>query len=519
MSETIGETTGETTNETMSDDLHDVVIIGAGLSGIGAACHLLQQFEDMDFIILEGRERLGGTWDLFRYPGIRSDSDMHTLGYHFKPWTDPKAIADGPAIRRYIEETASEYDLERRIRYQHRLVAAEWSSTDNAWTLTVTAGANGERRQIRCRFLLMCAGYYRYEHGYRPDFPGEQRFTGQIVHPQIWPEDLDYTDKRVVIIGSGATAVTLVPELAGKAKQVTMLQRSPTYMISFPDEDLIANVLRKLLPEKLAYRITRWKNIRLQRFIFRVARKRPKLARRILVGHARRTLGKDYDVERHFNPAYNPWEQRLCLVPNDDLFEAIRSGNASVVTENIETFTEHGIQLASGDRLEADIIVTATGLEIVVLGDVAFSVDGEPVDFSDCFTYRGVMMEGVPNMISTFGYINASWTLRADLVAQFACRLLDHMRSGGFQRCTAVLRQSDSDMPQRPYVEGFSSGYLQRVMDKLPKTGDREPWLNPQDYLADRYRFLEASLDDGVLQFEGNARKDVEAAAQARMTA
>jgi len=487
----------------VTNEFHDTVIIGAGLSGIGTACHVLDAFPDMDIVVLESRERLGGTWDLFRYPGIRSDSDMHTLGYHFKPWTNPKAIADGPAILDYLRETAAEHDIEGRIRYTHRLVAADWCSDDQAWTLTLATGDDGEHRKIHCRFLLMCAGYYRYDRGHEPEFPGRERFRGDIVHPQAWPEDLDYANKRVVIIGSGATAVTLVPELAKQAGRVVMLQRSPTWMIAFPDEDLIANVLRKILPERLAYRIVRWKNIRLQTFIFKLARKRPGIVRRFLVSHARRALGKDYDVETHFTPTYNPWEQRLCLIPNDDLFEAVKSGRAAVVTDRIRTFTETGIELESGDKLDADIIVTATGLEVVVMGGVAFSVDGAPVDFSDRFAYRGIMMQGVPNMISTFGYINASWTLRADLIAQFTCRLFAHMRERDYRVCTPELRESERDMPMRPYIEGFSSGYLTRVMPTLPKQGDREPWLNPQDYREDRARFLESPLEDGALVFDG----------------
>ena len=496
-----------------SSEYHDVVIIGAGLSGIGAACHLRAELPDIDFIILEGRERMGGTWDLFRYPGIRSDSDMHTLGYRFKPWKDAKAIADGPAILRYIRETASEYDIEGRIRYRQRLVKAEWSSEDCTWTLNVESGENRELRQVRCGFLLMCAGYYSYEHGHTPDFPGRERFAGPIVHPQAWPADLDYGGKRVVVIGSGATAVTLLPELARTAGHVTMLQRSPTYMIAFPDEDIIANVLGKILPERLAYRITRWKNIRLQAFIFRVARKRPRFARWFLVGQARRTLGPDYDVGKHFNPQYDPWEQRLCLIPNNDLFETIRSGRASVVTDGIRTFTESGILLESGESIEADIIVTATGLDIVVLGGAEFHVDGKRVDFPEAFTYKGVMMEGVPNMISTFGYINASWTLRADLIARFSCRVLEHMRRTGSRKCVPILRAEDEDMESQPWVTGFSSGYLQRVMDVLPKQGDREPWLNSQNYFEDREKFLKGALDDGVLRFGGTVPAEVDSAA------
>ena len=484
----------------MSSEFHEVVIIGAGLSGIGTACHLKAALPGTDFVILEGRDNLGGTWDLFRYPGIRSDSDMHTLGYRFKPWTEAKAIADGPSILKYLKETAREYDIDSHIRYRHQLRAAEWSNEDRNWTLTVEI--DGEAKQIRCGFLLMCAGYYSYEHGHTPVFAGRERFTGTIVHPQDWPEDLDYDGKLVVVIGSGATAVTLLPELAKRAADVIMLQRSPTYMFSWPDEDAVANFLRKILPEMLAYRITRWKNIRMQSFIFRFARKRPKLARRFLVGHARKALGPDYDVDTHFNPHYDPWEERLCLVPNDDLFETLKSGRASVVTDHIDSFTETGILLESGKHLDADIIVTATGLDVIALGGVNFAVDGEAVDFSKRFTYKGVMMEGVPNMISTFGYINASWTLRADLVAQYACRLLGFMRKRDARVCTPALRPADNDMQPKPWVEGFSSGYLQRVMDDLPKQGDREPWLNPQNYLGDRRRFLQEPLDDGALVFD-----------------
>ena len=489
----------------MSSEFHEVIIIGAGLSGIGMACHLKASLPETEFVILEGRDDLGGTWDLFRYPGIRSDSDMQTLGYRFKPWTEAKAIADGPSILKYLRETAVEYDIERHIRYRHQLRGADWSTEKQAWTLSVEV--DGEPQELRCRFLLMCAGYYSYEHGHSPVFAGRDRFAGQIIHPQEWPEDLDYDGKRIVIIGSGATAVTLLPELAKRAEHVVMLQRSPTYMFSWPDEDAIANGLRKILPEKLAYRITRWKNIRMQTFIFRFARKRPKLARRFLLGQARKALGPDYDIETHFNPHYDPWEERLCLVPNDDFFDAINSGDASVVTEHIDSFTESGISLKSGEHLDADIIITATGLDIIALGGADFRVDGEDVDFSKRFTYKGVMIEGVPNMVSTFGYINASWTLRADLVAQFACRVLEFMQDKGADTCTPRLGPGDADMQPRPWVEGFSSGYLQRVMDDLPKQGDREPWLNPQNYLGDRRRFLRDPIADGALVFSSDGEQ------------
>ena len=486
-------------SDTENSEFHEVIIVGAGLSGIGMACHLQMSLPGTDFIILEGRDNLGGTWDLFRYPGIRSDSDMHTLGYQFKPWTEAKAIADGPAILKYLRETAAEHDVESRIRYRHQLKGAEWSTDDNGWTLNLEV--DGQPKQLRCRFLLMCAGYYSYEQGHTPEFAGSDRFNGQIIHPQKWPENLNYDNKRIVVIGSGATAVTLLPELAKNAEHVVMLQRSPTYMFSRPDTDIVANILRKILPEKTAYRITRWKNVRMQSFLFGYARKRPNKMKRFLLSQARKALGPDYDINTHFNPSYNPWEERLCLVPNDDLFEAIKSGGASVVTDHIDTFTEAGIALKSGEHLDADVIVTATGLEVVAMGDAEFRVDNEVVDFSKRFSYKGVMIEGVPNMISTFGYINASWTLRADLVSQFACRVLESMKEQHAATCIPQVRSEDKDMQVRPWVEGFSSGYLQRVMPDLPKQGDREPWLNPQNYLGDRHRFLREPLDDGTLNF------------------
>ncbi|MDH4108395.1 MAG: NAD(P)/FAD-dependent oxidoreductase [Gammaproteobacteria bacterium] len=486
----------------MSSEYFDVIIVGAGLSGIGAACHLQRRCPGRTYAILEGRAAMGGTWDLFRYPGIRSDSDMHTLGYSFKPWRESKAIADGPSILEYIRQTAREYDVERHIRYGHLVIRADWSGADSCWTLEARCDDTGSRVPLRCNVLLMCAGYYSYEHGHTPAFAGADRFKGTIVHPQRWPADLDYRGKRVVVVGSGATAMTLIPAMAQDVSHIVMLQRSPTYVIAMPDRDVIANTLRRLLPEKWAYAITRWKNIGMQRWIYRRARSNPEKVRRRLTGWVRKALGPDYDVEKHFMPRYNPWEQRLCLIPNGDLYDAINSGKASVVTDHIRNFTEKGILLESGRELEADIIVTATGLDLVVLGGAALTVDGLPVDFANTFTYKGVMFSDVPNLVSTFGYVNASWTLRADLIAEFSCRLLNFMDEHGYRICTPRLRAADRGMQARPWVEGFSPGYLQRVAVELPKQGDREPWLNLQDYKLDRKRFLEEPLEDGALVFE-----------------
>ncbi|WP_405226635.1 flavin-containing monooxygenase [Lentisalinibacter sediminis] len=482
---------------------YDVIIVGAGLSGIGAAAHLEQECPGKRYLILEGRERMGGTWDLFRYPGIRSDSDMHTLGYDFKPWQEEKAIADGPAILDYIRETAAEHDIDSRIRYGHRVTNAAWSSADAAWTIEAEKTDTGETVAVRGNFLMMCSGYFSYDRGYTPDFPGRERFGGEIVHPQDWPEDLDYAGKRVVVIGSGATAMTLVPAMAEDAGHVVMLQRSPTYVVSRPDRDAIANFLRKVLPGRAAYALTRWKNIALQRWFYGRTRKAPQKVKRQLLKWVRDELGDDFDVDKHFTPDYDPWDQRLCLVPNSDLFRALRAGRASVATDEIDSFTETGIRLASGEEIEADIIVTATGLDLVVLGGVRFAVDGQPVDFAETVTYRGMMYSGVPNMVSVFGYINASWTLRADLIERFACRLINHLDTTGTDRATPRLRPADREMTLRPYVEDFTPGYMLRVIHLLPKQGDREPWTNPQDYRQDRKAFLEGPLEDGVLEFGG----------------
>jgi len=479
----------------------DVVIVGAGLSGIGAACHLQHDCPGKSYVILEGRDAMGGTWDLFRYPGIRSDSDMHTLGYNFKPWRESKAIADGPSILNYVHETAAEHDIDRHIRYGHRIVKAAWSSEEACWTLEVRRSDANQSVNVRCNLLFMCSGYYRYERGHTPQFNGRERFQGPIVHPQLWPQDLDYRGKKVVVIGSGATAMTLVPEMAKQAAHITMLQRSPTYVISQPDTDWIANVLGKVLPPKMAYAITRWKNITIQQWIYRRTRTSPEKVKRTLLKWVRKELGKDYDVDKHFTPDYNPWDQRLCLVPNGDLFVAIRSGKVSVVTDQIDTFVENGIRLQSGAELDADIIITATGLDLLVLGGVQFVVDGKPVDFSETYTYKGIMSSGVPNMMSTFGYINASWTLRADLTAEYFCRVVNHMDAGGYRQFVPRLRAEDRDMQARPWITGFSPGYMQRGLDGLPKQGDREPWVNPQDYRRDKKMFLKGDIDDGELVF------------------
>lgn len=485
----------------MKGECFDVVIVGAGLSGIGAACHIRRECPTKTFAIFEGRKAMGGTWDLFRYPGIRSDSDMYTLGYNFKPWRESKAIADGPSILNYIHETAAENDIERHIRFERRIVNASWSTDNASWTLEAVNSNSGERETVRCNVLLMCAGYYRYEKGHSPDFEGQERFQGEVIHPQHWPQELNYRDKSIVVIGSGATAVTLIPQLAKRAAHVTMLQRSPTWIVAWPDEDFIANLLRKILPAKMAYKITRWKNIAMQQWTYRRTRKTPEKVRKQLLKWARKRLGKDYDVDTHFNPSYNPWDQRLCLAPNGDFFEAVRSGQASVETDHIETFTERGILLKSGRELAADIIVTATGIDLLVLGDIEFCVDGTPVDFSETLTYKGIMCSDVPNMVSTFGYVNASWTLRADLTAEYFCRLLNFMDDGRYRYFTPQIRDEDMGMKKRPWITGFSPGYMTRMLDKLPRQGEREPWINPQDYSKDKKMFIHGEIDDGALVF------------------
>ena len=485
----------------MTSEHVDVVVVGAGLSGIGAGYHLQTMCPDRSYVILEGRDGLGGTWDLFKYPGIRSDSDMHTLGFSFKPWTEAKSIADGPSILQYLKQTVAQFGIDKNIRYGQLVTKAEWSTDDAQWTVTATNKATGASNTITCSFLFMCSGYYSYKKGHTPEFAGRERFKGLVIHPQEWPTDLDYAGKRVVVIGSGATAVTIVPSMADKAAHVTMLQRSPTYMVSRPDHDVLANRLRKVLPPKMAYNLTRFKNTWRQQLVYNKTRTDPNKVKQLLLGGIQLELGADYDIAKHFTPNYNPWDQRLCLVPNGDFFKSMREGKASVVTDHIASFTETGIQLASGEHLDADIIITATGLELVTLGEMDFFVDGNQVDFAKTWTYKGFAYSDIPNLASTFGYINASWTLRSDLTAEYVCRLLNHMRKKGVAQCTPRLREQDRSMKERPWIDGFSSGYMQRMMHRMPRQGDHEPWINPQNYRRDKKMFKHSPIDDGVMQF------------------
>ncbi|MBV9164303.1 MAG: NAD(P)/FAD-dependent oxidoreductase [Pseudonocardiales bacterium] len=475
----------------------DVLIVGAGLSGIGAACHLRRRCRDKTFAILEARGRIGGTWDLFRYPGVRSDSDMFTLGYSFRPWTDPQAIAEGDSICRYIRETAREHGVAEHIRFHHRVVRAEWSSEHARWTVEAQRTDTSGSVVLTCSFLFVCAGYYRYDEGYTPQFRGTERFTGQIVHPQQWPDDLDYARKRVVVIGSGATAVTLVPTLAEKAAHVTMLQRSPSYVLSLPTQDAVADFLRRRLPPTVAYPIARWKNALLATLAFQLSRRAPGVMKSLLRKGATAQLPDGYDVDTHFRPRYNPWDQRLCLVPDGDLFQAIRSGRVSVVTDHIETFTEHGIRLASGTALEADLVVTATGLNLLAIGGMTLRVAGAEVDLGHTVAYKGMMLSGVPNFALTLGYTNASWTLKADLVSEYVCRLLNHMDQRGYQVCTPLA----PDTPQREPIIDLQSGYVLRSVAVLPKQGPTAPWRLHQNYPRDVLLMRHGSLEDESMRF------------------
>ncbi|SCG53356.1 flavin-containing monooxygenase [Micromonospora halophytica] len=479
----------------MASDHVDVLVVGAGLSGVGAACHLRRDRPDTTYAVLEARGAIGGTWDLFRYPGIRSDSDMFTLGYSFKPWTDPKAIADGDSIRDYVRETAREYGVEEHIRFHHRVVRAEWDSVTARWTVHVHRDDTDEAVALTCSFLHTCSGYYRYDAGYTPEFPGLDRYTGQLVHPQHWPEQLDVAGKRVVVIGSGATAVTLVPALAERAAHVTMLQRSPTYVISLPSRDVVADTLRRWLPEKAVYPVVRWKNVLLGTANFQLSRRAPKLVKSFLRRAAKGRLPAGYDVDRHFSPRYDPWDQRLCVVPDGDLFDAVTAGRASVVTDTIDTFTPHGIRLSSGEELPADVVVSATGLNLLALGGMRLVVDGVDVDLARTVAYKGMMLSGVPNFAMTIGYTNASWTLKADLVATYVNRLLRHLDDTGQQIVTPV---APADAARVPLID-LKSGYVLRSVDALPKQGARAPWRLHQNYARDVILMKHGRLvDEGV---------------------
>lgn len=488
---------------------YDVLIVGAGISGIGHACHLQEQCPNKSYLILEGRDNIGGTWDLFRYPGIRSDSDMHTLGFNFKPWVHRKAIADGPSIMEYLNETVDQFNVRNNIRFNSLVTKASWSSEQALWTLTYTDKASGSTKRVSANVLAMCSGYYSYRGGHRPEFANEDAYKGTIVHPQQWPEDLDYSGKKVAVIGSGATAMTLVPAMADKAEHITMIQRSPTYVVARPDEDAIANFLRKVVPDGLAYKLTRWKNITMQSYFYGRTRNAPEKVKSKLLGWTEKELGKEA-VEKHFTPSYNPWDERLCLLPNGDLYEAIRGGKASVVTGQIKEFDEKGVKLESGEHVEADIIVTATGLNLVVQGEINFEVDKKKVNFADTWTYKGMAYSGVPNVISTFGYVNASWTLRADLTAQYVCRLINHLDETGNRQFVPTLGKDDESMPSKTWISDFMPNYMKRVMHLLPKQGDREPWINPQNYQKDRKMFLQGDLEDGAMVFSNPVEVEVE---------
>jgi cation diffusion facilitator CzcD-associated flavoprotein CzcO len=469
----------------------DVLIVGAGLSGIGAAHHLQDRLPHKRYAIFEAREAIGGTWDLFRYPGVRSDSDMQTLGYRFRPWSSAEAIADGPSILEYVRDTAREAGIDRQVRFNHRVKRAEWTGAQ--WRV------EGEGFEpVSCDFLYMCGGYYRYDEGYLPRFPDVEAFTGPLIHPQFWPEELDYTGKRIVVIGSGATAVTLVPALAERAAHVTMLQRSPSYILSIPSQDAIANALRRLLGAKRAYALTRWKNVTLSTLVYQLSQRRPRLMRKVLRAGVARALPPGYDVDTHFNPRYGPWDQRLCLVPDGDLFKAIRAGRAAMVTDTVERFTPTGVRLASGTELEADIIVTATGLNLLALGGIELVVDGEPVALPERMAYKGMMLSRVPNFAFTIGYTNASWTLKADLVAEYVCRMLAHMEATG----TTVVQPVDDDPSvERVPLLDFQAGYVQRSLHLFPKGGSRRPWKLGMSYANDVVTIRHGSLDDGALRF------------------
>ena len=482
----------------MTQNHFNVIVVGAGISGIGAGYYLQKKCPNKSFVILEGRDNIGGTWDLFRYPGIRSDSDMNTMGFRFKPWMGVKSIADGPSILSYLQETVKENDLNKKIHFNQWVNEASWSSEDAQWTVQAENKKTQEHQDFTCDFLFLCGGYYNYEEGYTPHFAGRENFLGQIIHPQKWPKNLDYKNKKVVVIGSGATAVTIIPTMAEEAAHVTMLQRSPTYFLSAPDEDPVGNFLRKFISSKLTYKLVRWKNIRFQWWFFQKCRKFPKKVKEFLITQVREALGPNYDIETHFTPKYNPWEQRMCLVPNGDFFNAINAGKASVITDHIDRFTKKGIKLKSGGEVEADLIVTATGLNLEVCNGIKLEVDNNEVDISKTMTYKGMMFSDVPNLVATFGYTNASWTLRADLTSEYVCRLLNFMDKKGYANCcprTAEHVEQDGDWLD------FTSGYVKRSMHKFPKQGSRDPWRNTQNFPKDVLAIRWGNIDNKELKF------------------
>ncbi len=483
----------------MQTEHFDVLILGAGISGIGAACHLERKSPGKTYAILERRQNVGGTWDLFRYPGIRSDSDMFTFGFNFRPWTDSKVLADGASIKGYLRQTAEQYGVDRHIRFGTKVTAASWSSEEQRWTVTAETEPGGKVQVLSCSFLIGATGYYNYDTPYRPEFPGEKNFKGPIIHPQQWPENLDYAGKRVVVIGSGATAITLVPSMAGKAAHVTMLQRSPTYIMTVPAIDPLSPKLRRFLPEMAVYRITRARNVGLQRMLYQASRRAPKAVKRLLLAQVKAQLGGKVDM-KHFTPSYNPWDERLCVVPNGDLFKALKKGSASIVTDQIDSFTAKGIKLKSGEELQADIIITATGLNVQLLGGVQVDVDGERFKPKEHMTYKGVLVEGVPNAAIIIGYTNASWTLKADIASEYICRVINHMDKNGYG---AVVPQAEGETPveNETVMGGLSSGYIQRAADNLPRQGSKRPWKVVHDYVRDVPVLRYSQLEDGILQF------------------
>lgn len=480
------------------DNHFDVIVIGAGISGIGAGYHLQTKCPEKSYAILEGRDTIGGTWDLFKYPGIRSDSDMYTLGFSFFPWKEKEAIADGPSILKYLHETSKKFNIDKKIKFNHYVKDASWCSEKSVWTLKVEDKNLMDTVTLSCNFIFMCSGYYSYEKGYTPDFEGINEFNGKIMHPQKWDTSIDYSDKEVIVIGSGATAVTLVPEMAKYAKHVTMLQRSPTYVVSAPQQDPLAIFLQKYLPSKLSYLIVRWKNILRQQWYFRLCKKNPKRVKDFIINQVRKSLGHDYDVDKHFTPNYNPWDQRMCLVPNGDLFKSIRKKQTSVVTDTIDKFTSTGIKLESGKTLAADLIVTATGLNLEICSNINLKVDGQDINLPDTVTYKGMMFSGVPNLVSTFGYTNASWTLGADLTSEYVCRLLNYMKKSSIKKCCP---EANSKIENNDDWLNLTSGYIKRSKDIFPKQGKRSPWTNNQNFLKDIFQIRYGKINDGEIKF------------------